>query len=245
MDNDLIQGYLDKGGVVRIPAGTYAIDGDKPLRAVSGSSIYLDGVTFQCSDQGGSYEMLYLKDVEHVSVYSGTFIGDSPHHKGGPTDHGFGIRIGTGAKGILLSGIRVTSCWADGFYIGGGEGIQIIGCVSTGNRRQGLSIVAGRDITVEKSSFLNTKGVPPQDGIDIEPDKGDVIEGCRITGCTFSGNAGACIELAPKRGKVSKLAISGNKYSGGCPIKGIPVNFLADVLGALKVWSLWPTSYSS
>ncbi len=73
----------------------------------------------------------------------------------------------------------------DGFYIGAGNWeadnwdgkgdpifphhITLREVVADNNVRQGLSITAGNDILIEKSTFKNTRGDNPGGGIDIEP----------------------------------------------------------------------------
>jgi hypothetical protein len=111
--------------------------------------------------------------------------------------------------------------WGDGFYIGGGVNLNLSRCVSDRNRRQGMSIIACKNLYVADSIFSNTSGTPPSAGIDIEPDKGCVIEGVNVLNCKLFGNAGAGLEYAPKRGTVKHIRVGpsnqiwGNKY----PIK--------------------------
>ena len=72
------------------------------------------------------------------------------------------------------------------------DDVVIANVVSTGNRRQGLSIGGTRNVRVHGCEFSNTRGVKPGCGIDIEPDKFnmDRAENIRIEDCLIRNNAG-------------------------------------------------------
>src|SRR5690606_8091018 len=113
--------------------------------------------------------------------------GDRDTHLGHSGEWGHGIAL-DGAERVTVRDIRVTRCWGDGVRIGparAGEperwlpcrDVALAGVVCDGNRRQGLSITAARNVRVVDCEFSNTRGTAPQCGIDIEPNKGSSAEG--------------------------------------------------------------------
>ncbi len=88
----------------------------------------------------------------------------------------------------------------------GGDGIEIYGTACSNgvirrvtcdaNCRQGISVCSAKHLLIEDCVLTNTKGLPPEAGIDFEPDKPNheltdiVMRNCRVT-----GNAGNGIEF--------------------------------------------------
>src|SRR5699024_9046472 len=55
------------------------------------------------------------------------------------------------------------------------ENVKIINGVLDNNRRNGISIISGRNIEINNVFISNTNGQNPQSGIDIEPNSNDDI----------------------------------------------------------------------
>jgi hypothetical protein len=47
---------------------------------------------------------------------------------------------------------------------------HIVDCVFDRNYRQGMSVIAAVNLTVERTIFSNTAGTAPAAGVDLEPD---------------------------------------------------------------------------
>lgn len=111
---------------------------------------------------------------------------------------------------IIASSERVTierlsqlDSGGDGIYVGrrrrvGGQkfmfsrDIVVRNVVADGNARQGSSITAVENLLYEDCTFSNTRGCPPQAGVDIEPNgKDDPVGNCVFRNCRFDNNAGA------------------------------------------------------
>ena len=85
--------------------------------------------------------------------------------------------------------MHVSKCTGDGVCIGGKSyDVVITNIVSTGNRRQGLSITNCSNIKVYDSEFSYTSGTAPECGIDIEPDPGYTCKNIRIENCRINNN---------------------------------------------------------
>jgi hypothetical protein len=87
------------------------------------------------------------------------------------------------------------------------------------NRRQGMSIIDADGVVVRDSVFKNTQGAPPQAGIDVEPNAGDVAQNLQIKNSQFLDNAGDGVLVSVPfaqvpQGKVANLTITGNLMRG-------------------------------
>lgn len=112
--------------------------------------------------------------------------------------------------------------------------IVIARIVSTGNRRQGLSIGGARNVRVLDSEFSDTSGTSPQCGIDIEPDGPDSTRDVRIRGCLMRRNAAYGILVYKRTHQVSieDCTIEENRSCGvviaGCTGAQVVSNTIRD-----------------
>lgn len=110
-----------------------------------------------------------------------------------------------GCENIQITGLRLENSGGDGIYIGRGlppdgpvacTDIVIRDVVCDGNYRQGISVISARRLRIEACTLRNTRGTPPQAGIDFEPNLPDeVLEDCVLVNCRFEQNAGFGIML--------------------------------------------------
>ena len=136
------------------------------------------------------------KKSENITIDSVSLIGDVENHidNGGEFYHG--IKIG-GCKNIRIKNCNITKFWGDGIDLidASSDGVSysidnynvvIDNCVCNYNRRQGLSIESGHNITISNSEFGYTgviKYTAPGFGIDIEPWNDDT---CHLSNITIS-----------------------------------------------------------
>lgn len=181
------------------PLGKYWTD---PLKIPSNSRIVLDGVTIRA--RGGFSEaqcLMSIQNAVNVTILGNgsTFEMPKQEYTSGEHRHCLALR---GVNGGLIDGVTCTGSGGDGFYIGSSgsvlsSNLVLQNSVADDNRRQGLSIISGRNITVQDSTFKRTRGTDPQYGIDIEPnDSTDVLQGIRLFRVSTSDNAGAGIGLS-------------------------------------------------
>jgi hypothetical protein len=96
---------------------------------------------------------------------------------------------------VHVDGLNISSSGGDGIGVSGKD-IVIRNCVMDDNHRQGMSIFSVENLLVEKCVMSNTKGTPPQSGIDIEPDlAGERLINVVIRDCLSINNAGHGYEL--------------------------------------------------
>ncbi len=132
------------------------------------------------SSSKSSYAIILIQDVSNVELYYPQIIGDRQIHLNSVGEWGMGIRI-TGSKNIKIFNPIIQKCWGDGIYISGSpksnsSNITITNPVLDYNRRNGITIVSGKDISIRNAVISNTYGKSPMSGIDIEPnnDKADI-----------------------------------------------------------------------
>jgi hypothetical protein len=229
-DTAAVQAAIDqaaaRGGVVRIPDGDYRVDAVKGIDLRTGSVLlFADGAQLRAlPNDKESYTVLRAQKVSNVSIVGGTVVGDRHEHRGKTGEWGMGLTL-TEATNVLVDRTVFRSAWGDGIYINRNSShVSICRTRSEENRRQGLSIIAARDVLVHRSMFRNTAGTAPQCGLDIEPNKGDKVDGVVVQDSVFEGNAGCGIAMyvSPEHTTSSidnvqllRNTISNNRGGGG------------------------------
>lgn len=205
------------GGEVLIPDGIYLVD---PIstsgvnNVPNGGIITRDNVKLKFSknaffkaipNEKGSYSVINVLDVENVIIDSPRIIGERNEHTGTTGEWGHGISI-NGSTNVTVLSPDIKDCWGDGIYIGRSdkknysENVKIIQPICDNNRRQGISIVSVKDLTIENPLAKNTNGTAPSAGIDIEPNGNtDRLENILIINPVTENNEGSGIIIAPDR----------------------------------------------
>lgn len=172
--------------------------------------------------------MVYGHQINDVEIANGWFVGERYTHVYSGlctgTDewcHGFQL---LGVTGITIRGTLISDCTGDGICIGNiGSATPsdnvLCDVVSTGNRRQALSITSGNSISVYDSEFSYTSGTAPGDGIDIEPQGSTSVTNLTIENCVIKGNSGDGIQLNAAGTTISNVTVkncmvSYNYYNG-------------------------------
>ena len=130
------------------------------------------------------------------SVTDGTlnlkYLGDG--ETGGEWGNGIGI---FNSKNIVIDNFTCNDFWGDGLYtFDKPENVYINDYKADNNRRQGISVIGGKNIFINNPHIKNTNGTNPQAGIDIEPEKGMTCENIVINNPFTEYNTGAGINIA-------------------------------------------------
>ncbi|HVK50449.1 MAG TPA: right-handed parallel beta-helix repeat-containing protein [Pseudoxanthomonas sp.] len=220
-----IDALPEAGGTVRVPAGRYLVNPLRSLRLRDRMHLQLDPDAWLIAIPNAAPRayVLNLHGVEDVEVSGGHIYGERDRHRAQSGEWGHGIML-RGAQRVTLRDLDIQRCWGDGISIGGISGarpqpsrdVLISDVVCHRNRRQGLTIGRSRQVRVLRSSFLDTGGVLPGCGIDVEPDPGDVAEDVLIQDCLARGNHGAGIQLYTRSRKVQVRGcrLLGNRGAG-------------------------------
>jgi hypothetical protein len=181
-DTAAIQSAVNAQGYVKLEYGrTYCLNARTGVRIPSDRTLDLTGATVGifpgCTQHCKAFET--VPGSSNVRVIGGTIIGDLTPAVG----FSIGFR-GDSVTGLVIEGTTFKQWRIDGIWLGGNLGTndaRISGVVSEEFGRNGLSIVNGARITVERSLFRNA--LQPSilgAGIDVEPNPGD-----RVTNLTI------------------------------------------------------------
>lgn len=190
-----------------VPAGTYAINAQLRIQ-VENDDITIrmseDAVLEAIGNSGTHSDVIEIKGRNNVTITGGTIKGERYAHSGTSGEWGMGIGI-YDSSNITVDHVSISNCWGDGIYIGSNKGqaadagcsnITIQNCALYNNRRNNLSIVAGKDITIESCRFEYANGTSPEYGIDIETNYSDrPCERIKILNSTFTGNGQAALGI--------------------------------------------------
>ena len=123
------------------------------------------------------YYMLYLDNVENVTINNAWLVGDRATHTGAGGEWGHGINI-VCSKNVEVLNSKIEYTWGDGIYIGlwnttvgtyvQPENIRVSGCIIDHCSRNGISACSGDNIIIENTTISNTNRTNPKSGIDIE-----------------------------------------------------------------------------
>lgn len=180
-DTASIQRAIDQvsdqgGGTVYLPGGIYLVDAEKSIVLPSHIKLMLahDAVLQAKATKKEHYAVVLIYDSEDVSVCGGSIIGERYDHIGTSGEWGMGISI-LGSNNVHIADLSVSDCWGDGIYIGSSssqnycENVLVEKFTLNNNRRQGISIISAKQMTVRDGVITNTSGVDPQAGLNLEP----------------------------------------------------------------------------
>jgi hypothetical protein len=138
------------------------------------------------------YSMFRLWDVNNVLVENAVLDGSKELNAAKPelreNGHGMGFSI-AGSTEVTLISPKTVGCWGDGIYIANSyevpfkysSGIRVVNHHADRCRRQGVSIISGRNIVFESPLWENIGGTQPEAGLDAEPNSNaDILENIRI-----------------------------------------------------------------
>ena len=195
------------GGTVYVPGGTYLIDAVRNLRLRSQMHFQLapDAKLAAIPNSVDRSYVLNVYKVSDVEISGGQIVGERDQHMGTTGEWGHAIMV-RGSKRVTVRDIHLSRCWGDGLSIGGAaattgtipsEDVAVTNIVSTGNRRQAVTIGRSRGVKIYDSELSYTSGIKPGCGIDIEPDPDSTssTSGVRIENCWIHHNAGNGIQV--------------------------------------------------
>jgi len=117
------------------------------------------------------FATIWLLDVKNVIIDNLVLVGNRDNHYGGG-EWGIGIYIDK-SDNISINNPKISNCWGDGIYIGGGSKpstrIFINKANIFNNRRNGITITNGENVHIRDSYISNSNGTPPMAGLCIEP----------------------------------------------------------------------------
>jgi len=183
-----------------------------PLFAVSNQHIVFEPGVMLLAKRGAfkgrNDRLLSVDEVQNVKItgYGATLrmwredYAKGAGYRRGEWRHALSV---SGSRNVIVEGLTLEDSGGDGIYIStagvenSSRDIVIRDCVCNRNHRQGVSVIAAKNLLIENCVFKNTRGTAPQDGIDFEPNNdGESFENCVVRNCLSENNAGFGFELA-------------------------------------------------
>lgn len=172
---------LRNGAVYRIDTNSHPSSGSfGGLRIKSGVTLDLNGAELRALPSGmgsGAVVQSYRSHGWRIAG-PGRIRGERAVHRGRAGEWGHGIAVYGSDDWSVGADLEVVGCWGDGIYAGYAPGQS--GSHSTGFtienvnihdcRRNGISIVGGRNGTIRGVHIHDIDGTSPMAGIDLEPD---------------------------------------------------------------------------
>jgi len=192
-DTVALQRALDTagpGGTVRLrPGAVYLVDGNANptqigyggLKLLPGQTLDLNGAELKALPTDRThYVVVQAHGVNGWSIVGpGRITGERDVHRGQGGEWGHGVAAFGSSDWRVGPGVHISNCWGDGLYVGrvegGGthycdrfliDGIEVSHC-----RRNGITVVAGRDGEIRRVHVHHISGTGPEGGIDLEPDE--------------------------------------------------------------------------
>lgn len=205
---------------------TYMVDADTGIRPLDGTSLFLseDTILKAISPVSDLSHVIYLYDVENVSISGGTIDGN----RGSTSNYsqfGHCILLET-AKNVTIENMKLINAKGDGIainskYLGDddwsvvlpSENVKIENCYINNCGRNGISPVAVEGLIIRDCEISDIVGNNPQAGIDIEvnndsyPVKDFILENLYIHDCT---NYELIIPRAAVNGRVTNCTFDGS-----------------------------------
>ena len=102
-----------------------------------------------------------------------------------------------GAKNVVVKDLEILSSGGDGVYVAwNAQNVLLENLVCRDHHRQGISVISAVGLKASHCVFADTRGTPPQCGLDIEPNGGsDKLDNIVFEDCEFRGNALHGIQL--------------------------------------------------
>ncbi|MEA3015735.1 MAG: hypothetical protein QOI38_457, partial [Sphingomonadales bacterium] len=195
--------WLDFGGLKMKRGVTLDLNGAE-LRALPSASV------------AGAVVLAYQTAGWSI-VGPGRITGERNVHRGTGGEWGQGVAIFSSSDWTIGPGIEIADCWGDGIYLGnaanrpGGycDRFLITGVTIRNCRRNGISIIAGRDGEIRGVRIADIAGTAPQAGIDLEPDDARFgNRNIRIDGVTISGvQVGIGVTVANEGVRITRSSI--------------------------------------
>ena len=120
------------------------------------------------------------------------------------SEHRMGLTLRS-CENVVIEGIASNESGGDGLYIANRgrnadpcRNVTVRNCVFDRNCRQGVSVISVDGLLMENVVMSNTRGRPPQAGIDFEPNANkEMIAGVVMRNCRAEGNAGSGFGFSP------------------------------------------------
>ena len=150
-------------------------------------------------EKGGTFRM-WKRDYQDLKAYA-------------KSEWRYALRL-SGVENVLIENMSFRSSGGDGIVIGmnktvNSRNVTIRKCVCDDNHRQGISLCSGENILIEDTVLSNTRGTPPEAGIDFEPDRpSETIANVTLRNVVSTNNAGNGFEVYLRQLRDTSMPVS-------------------------------------
>lgn len=210
---------------VVIPSGTYMIKANNgniisDYPNINGSIVLNDNNylkiegKLQCITNDYFYYQVVNIIGDNVTIEGGQIYGDKLTHTGDTTsEYGYCVDI-LSSKNITIKNCEIAYGYGDSIAISSFtssdpsyncKNVVIENCNLHDSRRQGISVIACDDCTINNCEIYNISGIAPQNGIDIESNYADdnPVKNVLINNCNIHDTTGASITTTAKAENIS------------------------------------------
>lgn len=201
-----------------IEKGNYQVtayrNDDVCLPLCSNTDFVLNGtITLAPND----YTNYYIIQAEgnNIKIHgNGSIIGDKHTHTGNKGEWGMGINLKQ-AHYVSIYGLTIKDCWGDCIYVGTeSSNVKIKSCKLDNGRRQGISITSANGVKISNCTISNVSGTAPEYAIDVEPNKGEIVDNVKIKNVSVEKCRGGFLVYGKAPGaRVGKVSIVGCKLN--------------------------------
>jgi len=238
-----IQNIINTYKRVRFKSGIYNIDlsSGVGLNVNTGNVIeFENGAILQAIGGNlGNYKILAINNVNNVIIKNPTIIGERDTHIGTTDEWGMGISIQI-SQNIKITNASCSKCWGDGIYIGDlNENLIFENTICDSNRRQGISLISCKNLTMKNTKLTNTSGTLPSCGLDIEPNPTTVygLENINIENIYTdnNNNAGIAIYLMYSKNTDKIISINIKNHIDKNSINGMYIGCADKLIGSINI----------
>lgn len=136
-------------------------------------------------------------------------------NKGQYSGYGRHILNFQGCTNMYVDGFSIRNSGGDGIYVAKSnnktfsENINISNVKVTNSTRLGIGVISAQDLTVTNSEFSTSRGMLPETGVTLEPNKSyERLVNITFRNCRFTHNANAGIKVSLQNLTSSSLPIS-------------------------------------
>lgn len=180
-----------------IEGGDYQLSAQSPgdvcLPIYSNTHLTLNGTVRMVPNGYKHYYIFRMRGKNIRMDGNGIIIGDKHTHTGNEGEWGMGIDV-LNAHDVVISGLTIKDCWGDCIYVGErSTNVLIEGCLLDNGRRQGVSITSADGVTIRNCTITNVGGTNPEYAIDVEPNRGGMVDHVTIEKVTVKDCIGGFV----------------------------------------------------
>lgn len=163
---------------VFIEKGEYQVslskNADVCLNVISNTEVIVDGIVRLKPNDFPNYSIITIAGDNIVLKGRGSVVGDKTSHLGNTGEWGMCLSIR--GNNIKVKDLSFQDAWGDCIYVtANSQNVDIMNCELSNGRRQGISVISGNKIHINRCLITDVGGTDPEYAIDVEPNQNDEV----------------------------------------------------------------------